>query len=127
VRGRGDIVVSPAPAFRFVPRRGPTIASVPRSSARATVAGAMVVRSVVLREARFARVLRTAKPVTANTVGRSRRAGGALRAEIATEEQYAQDAPYWLLTVSAGEHTARAAIAWAEESLSAPEAMAGES
>lgn len=87
----------------------------------------MVVRSVVLREARFARVLRTAKPVTANTVGRSRRAGGALRAEIATEEQYAQDAPYWLLTVSAGEHTARAAIAWAEESLSAPEAMAGES
>lgn len=51
----------------------------------------------------------------------------ALRAEIATEEQYAQDAPYWLLTVSAGEHTARAAIAWAEESLAALEAMGEES
>jgi DNA-binding PadR family transcriptional regulator len=50
----------------------------------------------------------------------------ALRAEIATEEQYAQDAPYWLLTVSAGEHTARAAIEWAEESLAALEAVEGE-
>lgn len=49
----------------------------------------------------------------------------ALRAEIAGEEQYAQDAPYWLLTVSAGEHTARASIAWAEESLAALEAMEG--
>jgi DNA-binding PadR family transcriptional regulator len=38
----------------------------------------------------------------------------AIRAEMATEPQYAADRPYWLLTVSAGEHTARATLAWAD-------------
>jgi DNA-binding PadR family transcriptional regulator len=31
----------------------------------------------------------------------------------------AEDRPYWLLTVAAGEHAARAAIAWADEALAA--------
>src|SRR5215470_10502760 len=33
------------------------------------------------------------------------------------EAETAADRPYWLLTVSAGEHAARAAIAWADEAL----------
>jgi DNA-binding PadR family transcriptional regulator len=37
------------------------------------------------------------------------------------EEQYAEHRPYWTLTVSAGEHSARAAIAWADETLAALE------
>jgi DNA-binding PadR family transcriptional regulator len=48
----------------------------------------------------------------------------ALRTEIATEPQYARDAPYWLLTVSAGEHAARATIAWSDESLAALDSIA---
>ncbi|GAB3002170.1 PadR family transcriptional regulator [Saccharothrix stipae] len=39
-----------------------------------------------------------------------------IRAEI--EGQDGQDRDYWLLTVSAGEHSARAAQAWADEALS---------
>jgi DNA-binding PadR family transcriptional regulator len=35
------------------------------------------------------------------------------------DEETAEDRPYWLLTVSAGEHAARAAIAWADEALAA--------
>jgi DNA-binding PadR family transcriptional regulator len=35
------------------------------------------------------------------------------------DEETAQDRPYWLLTISAGEHSARAAIAWADEALAA--------
>jgi len=35
------------------------------------------------------------------------------------EEETAEDRPYWLLTVSAGEHAARATIAWADEALAA--------
>jgi len=35
------------------------------------------------------------------------------------EEETAEDRPYWLLTVSAGEHAARAAIDWADEALAA--------
>jgi DNA-binding PadR family transcriptional regulator len=35
------------------------------------------------------------------------------------EAETAEDRPYWLLTVSAGEHAARAAIAWADEALAA--------
>jgi DNA-binding PadR family transcriptional regulator len=35
------------------------------------------------------------------------------------DEDTAEDRPYWLLTVSAGEHTARAAIEWADEALAA--------
>ncbi|TDK25506.1 PadR family transcriptional regulator [Arthrobacter crusticola] len=33
------------------------------------------------------------------------------------EGPHAEDRPYWLLTISAGEHAARAAIAWADEAL----------
>jgi len=35
------------------------------------------------------------------------------------EAETAADRPYWLLTVSAGEHAARAAIDWADEALAA--------
>ena len=31
--------------------------------------------------------------------------------------------PYWLMTISAGEHTARASIAWADETLAALDAL----
>lgn len=40
-----------------------------------------------------------------------------VRAEMASEPQYADDQPYWTITVSAGEHAARATIAWADETL----------
>ena len=43
----------------------------------------------------------------------------AVRRELAEETEHAADRPYWLLTVSAGEHGARAAIAWANEALAA--------
>jgi DNA-binding PadR family transcriptional regulator len=43
----------------------------------------------------------------------------AIRDEIASEPENDVDPPYWLLTVSAGEHAARATIAWADESLAA--------
>lgn len=42
-----------------------------------------------------------------------------IRAELATEDQYAKHRPYWLLTIAAGEHAARAAVAWADEALAA--------
>jgi DNA-binding PadR family transcriptional regulator len=42
-----------------------------------------------------------------------------LRQELIEEQEDPEDRPYWLLTVSAGEHTARAAIAWADEALAA--------
>jgi DNA-binding PadR family transcriptional regulator len=42
----------------------------------------------------------------------------AIREELATD-RHTEHHPYWLLTISAGEHTARAAIAWADESLTA--------
>jgi DNA-binding PadR family transcriptional regulator len=38
-----------------------------------------------------------------------------LRTEIAVEPLAAEHGPYWLATVSAGEHAARAVIAWADE------------
>lgn len=38
--------------------------------------------------------------------------------QLANEPRYADDAPFWLLTISAGRHSARAAIAWAEQCLS---------
>ncbi len=41
----------------------------------------------------------------------------AIRQEIREEEENAEDRPYWLLTVSAGEHAARATIEWADEAL----------
>ena len=43
----------------------------------------------------------------------------AIRKELLEERERGEDRPYWLLTISAGEHTARAAIAWAGESLAA--------
>ncbi|HEX5827743.1 MAG TPA: PadR family transcriptional regulator [Candidatus Limnocylindrales bacterium] len=47
----------------------------------------------------------------------------AIRAELATEPDGDADHPYWLLTVSAGEHAARATIAWADEALAALDAI----
>ena len=41
----------------------------------------------------------------------------AIRHELGQDEEHAEDRPYWLLTVSAGEYTARAAMAWADETL----------
>ena len=41
---------------------------------------------------------------------------------MATETDHAEHRPYWALTVSAGRHSARAALAWCDESL---EALAG--
>ena len=41
---------------------------------------------------------------------------------MATETDHAEHRPYWALTVSAGQHTARAALAWCDEAL---EALAG--
>jgi DNA-binding PadR family transcriptional regulator len=43
----------------------------------------------------------------------------AIRRELAREEEHADDRPYWLLTLSAGEHSARAGIAWADDALDA--------
>lgn len=43
----------------------------------------------------------------------------ALAADVASDQQYAADAPFWQLTISAGRHTAEATIAWATESLAA--------
>jgi DNA-binding PadR family transcriptional regulator len=41
----------------------------------------------------------------------------ALRDEVAHDDDVADERPFFLLTISAGEHSARAALAWAEESL----------
>jgi DNA-binding PadR family transcriptional regulator len=41
--------------------------------------------------------------------------------EMATATDYPEHRPYWALTVSAGRHTALAAIAWADEALAALE------
>jgi DNA-binding PadR family transcriptional regulator len=41
----------------------------------------------------------------------------AIRREIAADRHAAADQPFFLLTVSAGEHAARATIAWADEAL----------
>ena len=43
----------------------------------------------------------------------------AIRLEFELDDSHAKDRPFWLLTVAAGEHTARAAIAWADEALAA--------
>jgi DNA-binding PadR family transcriptional regulator len=50
---------------------------------------------------------------------------GALRAEVSAQTH--ADAPFWLMTVSAGEHTAAAQAAWARECLAAlgPDAEGG--
>jgi DNA-binding PadR family transcriptional regulator len=41
----------------------------------------------------------------------------AVRRELDGNDEHADDSPYWLLTVSAGEHAARATIAWADEAM----------
>jgi hypothetical protein len=52
----------------------------------------------------------------AEEAARSRLAGFAgIRAEIATDQQNAEQAPYWLATVSAGEHTTKALLDWTAE------------
>lgn len=43
---------------------------------------------------------------------------GAITGEIEADPDNSEDRPYWLLTVAAGRHSARAAIAWADEALS---------
>lgn len=43
----------------------------------------------------------------------------AVRAEITADDAHADERPFWLLTVTAGEHTARATLEWAEASLTA--------
>ena len=42
-----------------------------------------------------------------------------LRREVEGEVANAEDRPYWLLTIAAGEHAARAALAWADDALRA--------
>jgi DNA-binding PadR family transcriptional regulator len=41
----------------------------------------------------------------------------AIRRELAQAQENVEDRPYWLLTLAAGEHAARAAIAWTDEAL----------
>jgi DNA-binding PadR family transcriptional regulator len=41
----------------------------------------------------------------------------AIRQDVMKEDDHAGDRPYWLLTISAGQHTARAAMEWADEAL----------
>ena len=48
----------------------------------------------------------------------------AIRQEIDTDDELAPDRPYWLLTISAGEHNARSTLAWADESLAALDDLA---
>ena len=43
----------------------------------------------------------------------------AVRREVRDDQEHTSDSAYWLLTVSAGEHSARATIAWADEALAA--------
>jgi len=45
------------------------------------------------------------------------------RASLAADEGLRDDAPFILMTVSAGEHSARAALAWADETLAALAAL----
>ena len=47
----------------------------------------------------------------------------AIRVEIMGEDERAEDQGFWLLTVSAGEHSAKATIAWADEALAALDEM----
>lgn len=41
----------------------------------------------------------------------------AIYRDVMTEDENAGDRPYWLLTISAGKHSARAAVEWADEVL----------
>jgi DNA-binding PadR family transcriptional regulator len=48
----------------------------------------------------------------------------AARRETEAEPSDLPQRPYWLMTISAGEHTARAAIAWADETLATLDSLA---
>jgi DNA-binding PadR family transcriptional regulator len=48
----------------------------------------------------------------------------ALVPELSAEDEQAQDHPFWLLTVSAGQHAATATINWATEALAALDDLA---
>jgi hypothetical protein len=41
----------------------------------------------------------------------------ALYQDVMNEDGHTGDRPYWLLTISAGQHTARTAMSWADEAL----------
>jgi DNA-binding PadR family transcriptional regulator len=41
----------------------------------------------------------------------------AISQDVMREDDRVGDRPYWLLTISAGQHTARASMAWADEAL----------
>jgi DNA-binding PadR family transcriptional regulator len=41
----------------------------------------------------------------------------AIHSQVEHEEEYPQHKAYWLITISAGIHTTRAAVAWADETL----------
>ncbi|UJW31220.1 PadR family transcriptional regulator [Saccharothrix sp. AJ9571] len=47
-----------------------------------------------------------------------------LAEEMAAEPEHAANTPFWQLTVSAGRHSAHAALAWADESLAALDTLA---
>lgn len=47
------------------------------------------------------------------------------RAAATADDDNAEHRPYWLMTISAGEHSARAAIAWADETLAELDRLAG--
>jgi DNA-binding PadR family transcriptional regulator len=46
-----------------------------------------------------------------------------LRREIDHENLYPEDRPYWLLTISAGEHGTHATVDWADEAIEALDAL----
>ena len=49
-----------------------------------------------------------------------------VRAAIAADPEYTEHKAYWLMTLSAGEHSSRAAIAWATETLELLDSHRGE-
>lgn len=53
-------------------------------------------------------------------------AGLATERTDADHTDHPDDSPYWLLTISAGEHAARATIAWADEALATLAALAAD-
>lgn len=50
----------------------------------------------------------------------------ALRQEVAHDPDVTDDRPFFLLTISAGEHSTRAMLAWAEESLAVLDSLPGQ-
>jgi DNA-binding PadR family transcriptional regulator len=50
----------------------------------------------------------------------------AVRPELSADDRHQADHPFWLLTVSAGQHAASATIAWTTEALSVLDALAAQ-